>query len=131
MALAIERQRQAMWIYFSDAVLTTIAYFVLIPRYGINGAAIAAIFSELYAGLGLMLLANHYANFVPNFKNLGKIIFASAVMALAIYQIQPLTQNASLNIILSIIIGATIYGILVIALKIVSKQTLTEILKRG
>lgn len=130
MALAIERQRQAMWIYFSDAVLTTIAYFILIPRYGINGAAIAAIFSELYAGFGLMFLANHYAKFVPNFKNLAKIIFASAVMALAIYQIQPITHNPSLNIILSILMGTAIYGILVIALKIVSKQTLAEILKR-
>lgn len=125
MALAIDRQRQAMWIYFSDAVLTTIAYFILIPRYGIYGAAMAAIFSELYAGLGLMLLANHYAKFIPSFKTLGKIILASAIMGAAIYKLQPL------NIIVSIILGAAIYGLLVIGLKIISKQTLMEILKRG
>lgn len=124
MALAIDRQRQAMWIYFSDAVLTTIAYFILIPRYGIYGAAIAAIFSELYAGLGLMLLANHYAKFIPNFKTLGKIILASTIMGAAIYKLQPL------NIISSIILGAAIYGLLVIGLRIVSKQTLLEVLKR-
>src|SRR3989344_61405 len=125
MALAIDRQRQAMWIYFSDAVLTTIAYFILIPRYGIHGAAIAAIFSELYAGLGLMLLANHYAKFIPSFKTLGKIILASAAMGAAIYKLQPL------NIIVSIILGAAIYGLLIIGLKIISKQTLMEIMKRG
>jgi O-antigen/teichoic acid export membrane protein len=131
MALAIERQRQAMWIYFSDAVLTTIAYFVLIPKYGINGAAMAAIFSELYAGFGLMFLANHYAKFIPNFKNLSKIILASSFMALIIYKLQPLSQNASLNVILSIIIGTFIYGLLVFAFKIISKQTIAEILKRS
>jgi O-antigen/teichoic acid export membrane protein len=131
MALAIDRQRQAMWIYFSDAVLTTIAYFVLIPRYGMYGAAIAAIFSELYAGLGLMILANHYAKFVPSFKTLGKIILASAVMGVVVYKVQPLLESTSLNILLSIVLGAAIYGLLVIGLKIISKQTLSEILKRG
>ena len=125
MALAIDRQRQAMWIYFSDAVLTTIAYFVLIPKYGMYGAAMAAIFSELYAGLGLMLLANHYAKFVPGFKTLGKIILASIIMGAAIYKLQPL------NIVISIIIGVAVYGLLVILLKIISKQTIAEVFRRN
>ncbi len=125
MALAIDRQRQAMWIYFSDAVLTTIAYFILIPRYGIYGAAIAAIFSELYAGLGLMLLANHYAKFIPGFKTLGKIILASAAMGIIIHKLQPL------NVVSSIILGAGIYGFMVMGLKTVSKQTIMEVFKRG
>ncbi|TSC84379.1 MAG: Membrane protein [Parcubacteria group bacterium Gr01-1014_13] len=125
MALAIDRQRQAMWIYFSDAVLTTIAYFILIPRYGIYGAAMAAIFAELYAGLGLMILANHYAKFIPSFKTFGKIILASTIMGLIIYKLQPM------NIVMSILIGVGIYGLLIIGLKVISKQTIMEVLKRG
>lgn len=130
MALAIDRQRQAMWIYFSDAVLTTIAYFVLIRKYGIYGAAAAAIFSELYAGLALMILANTYAKFFPNFKTLGKITLASAIMGGILYKLGPLSNKLSLNLIFSIILGAAIYGALVISLKIISKQTILEILKR-
>ncbi len=130
-ALAIERQRQAIWIYLSDAIITTIAYLILIPRYSIYGAAGAAIFSELYAGIGLMLLASHYGKFVPNFKNLTKIMLASTIMAIVIYQIQPISPNLGLNLALTIIIGAAIYGILVITLRIISKQTVSEILKRG
>lgn len=124
MALAIERQRQAMWIYFSDAVLTTIAYFVLIPRYGMYGAAAAAVFAELYAGFGLMILANHYAQFTPNFKTLAKITFASIIMGLLVYILQPL------NIIISIILGALCYAFLVIILRIISKKTILEVLKK-
>ncbi len=131
MALSINRQRQAMWIYFSDAVLTTIAYFVLIPRYGIYGAAGAAIFSEIYAGLGLMILANYYAKFIPSFKTLFKIILASGLMGIVIYKLQPLHMINSLNLIFSIILGAGIYAFLVLALRIISKQTILEVLKRN
>ena len=129
--LAIERQRQAIWIYLSDAILTTIAYFVLIPRYGMYGAAVAAIFSELYAGIGLMMLANHYGRFAPKFKNLGKIVLASLIMAGAISAIQPVSHIASLNLILSIIIGVIIYSVLVMVLHVVSRSTLAEITRRS
>lgn len=131
MALAMERQRQAMWIYFSDAVLTTAAYFILIRRYGIYGAAAAAIFSELYAGLGLMFLANYYAKFTPRLKNLGKIILASAVMGLAIWRLQPLITNNTLNVIVSIILGGMIYVSLVLIFRVISRQTISEILKKA
>lgn len=125
MALAIERQRQALWIYISDAVLTTIAYCILIPKYGIYGAAMAAVFAEIYAGLGLMLLANHYAKFTPSFKTMGKIIIASTIMGGIIYWLQPL------HILTSIILGIIIYGIFVVSFKIVSKQTILELMKRN
>ena len=125
MALAIERQRQALWIYISDAILTMIAYFILIPKYGMYGAAIAAVFAEIYAGLGLMLLANYYAKFTPSFKTVGKIIIASIIMGAIIYWLQPL------HILLSIILGAVVYGLLVVGFKIISKKTILEILKKN
>lgn len=124
MALAIERQRKAMWVYISTAALAIIGYFIFIPKYGIYGAAGVSVFSELYAGLALMLLANHFAKFTPQFKTLGKIILASAIMGVVIYKLQPL------NIILSIILGVGIYGVMVIMLKTISKQTIVEVLKR-
>ena len=120
-AIAINRQRQTLWIYISDAVLTTIAYFIFIPRYGIYGAAGVSIFSELYAGLLLMLLSNHYANFTPRFKALGKIILASAIMGIAIYKLQPA------NIVFSIILGVAVYTVLILLFKVVSKETIKEI----
>lgn len=124
LALAINRQKQALWVYISTAILTVIAYFIFIPKYGIYGAAGASIFSELYAGLMLMFLTNRYAKFTPRFKAVGKIILASAIMGVIIYKLQPQ------NIFLSILVGIAIYGLLVILLKIISKQTIMEVLKR-
>ncbi len=120
-ALAINRQKQALWIYISDAVLTTIAYFIFIPKYGISGAAGAAVFSELYAGIGLMFLANHYAGFTPRFKTLGKIILASAMMGILVYKLQPL------NIAVSIAVGLVSYSVFILLFKVVSKKTIEEI----
>lgn len=123
-ALAINRQKQAIWIYLTTATFTTAAYFYFIPRYGIWGAAGASIFSEIFAGLGLLVLAGHYGKFFPKIFTALKILLASAIMGLIIYKIQPM------NIFVSILVGVGIYGLLVILLKIISKQTMLEILKR-
>ncbi len=124
-SLAINRQREALWVYISDAIITTAAYFIFIPRYGIYGAAGVSIFSEVYAGLALMLISNYYSGFTPRFKALGKIILASAIMGAVVYKLQPM------NIVVSMIIGAVVYGVLVLLFKVVSKDTLKEIVNRA
>jgi O-antigen/teichoic acid export membrane protein len=124
-ALAINRQRQAIWIYVTDAVLTTAAYFIFIPRFGIYGAALVTVCSELFAGMALMLLANHYAGFVPSYKTLLKILLASGIMGASVYALQPL------NIAASIAAGVLIYGALVLLTRTISKETIKEILSRG
>lgn len=121
--LAINRQRKAMWIYISDAILTTAAYLILIPRFGMYGAAWATIFSEFYAGVALMILAGYYSSFIPRFKSFTKIVLASLIMAAVIFKLQPA------NIAVSILLGATTYGLCVLLFKIVSKETISEILK--
>lgn len=133
LVLAIDRQKQAIWIYFSDAIITVALYFILIRRYGIYGSAVAAIFSELYAGIGLMFLANHYANFKPHFKTVLKIILASSTMGFAVYQTHPFfvyitSDIPHLDILASILFGILIYGALIFLLKIISKNTLREVL---
>ena len=123
-ALAINRQKRAIGIYFFTAIFTTAAYLYFIPRYGIWGAAGAAIGAEVLAGLGLMILVGESAKFFPKIFTFSKIIAASAIMGWVIYKIQPQ------NILVSILAGIGIYGLLVILLKIVSKQTLAEVLRR-
>lgn len=121
--LAINRQKQAIWIYASDAILTTAAYFILIPKFGMYGAAWATIFSEFYAGVALLILAGHYSKFWPRFGAFIKIVLASLIMAVSIYKLQPL------NIFISTFLGIAIYGACVLLFRIVSKETISEIIK--
>ncbi|MFH1291929.1 MAG: flippase [bacterium] len=123
-ALAIGKQRQSMWIYVTDAIISLTAYIILIPLYGVWGAVIVAVFSQVYAGLGLMMLACYYAKLWPSGKVFLKIIFSSAVMGYLVY-ILP-----SPHVLVSIVYGMIIYGTLGLALKIISKQTIKEILSK-
>ena len=123
-SLAIGRQKQALWVYITDAVISFIAYLVFIPKFGPWGAAGVTIFSEFYAGFGLAMVAGYWSNFIPRLKNFYKILFSSLFMGGVIYYLK-------LHLLFSILIGALIYGLLILALRVISKQTLQEIFKRS
>jgi len=123
-AVAINRQKQTMWIYISDAILTLIGYLVFIPKYGMAGAAWMTVFSELYAGILLFFVVQKYTKEKILFKTFGKIIFSSALMGIGLYAF------SNLNVILSAFIGMIIYGVVMILIKGISKETIKEILTK-
>ncbi|MFA7654025.1 MAG: flippase [Candidatus Magasanikbacteria bacterium] len=120
-AIAIDKQHRSTWIFLITAILAVIAYLIFIPRYGMYGAAYVTIGSEIFAGLGLLIFCAHQTKLWPKFWNGFKILLASAIMGVIITYLQPL------NIIISILLGALIYGLLIILLKIISPQTVKKI----
>ncbi len=121
-AVAINKQKQTMWIYISDAIITLIGYLIFIPLYGMYGAAWMTVFSELYAGILLFLTIRHYSQERLEIKALGKIVLSSIVMGIVLLLL------IELNVLLLAVIGIVIYGLSLISLKAISKETLTEIL---
>ena len=121
-ALAIDKQKQAVWIYLINAVLSVIGYFIFIPRFGIYGAAGVTIFSEFFAGVCLLALVCYHARFIPRLMALVKIIFASLVMYLSI------TNFPTPHVLVSIIMGSLIYTLLILILRVVSRDTIKEIM---
>lgn len=126
-AVAINKQKQTMWIYISNAVITLTGYLIFIPKFGMYGAAWMTVFSELYAGLLLFLAIRHYSKEKLQFKTFGKIIIASAIMGFSLFFLN------QLNIFLLIIIGMVIYGLVLFLIGGISRQTIKEIisLKKG
>jgi O-antigen/teichoic acid export membrane protein len=122
LVLALNRQKQALWVYISTAILSVIAYFIFIPRYGVFGAAGVTVGAEFFAGLMLFAVASYYAKFFPAIKQFLKIVFASSVMGLLVYLIQ------SIHFLFSVALGAAIYLILIVSLKVVSHSTLKDVL---
>lgn len=118
--LAIGRQRQALWIYFFVAIIATAAYFILIPKLGGFGAAWVRVGSEILAGIGLMIIAGVFSGFWPRLAAFTKILFSSAIMGYLVYYFQPL------NLFISILMGIIIYTVLILAFRVISKQTLSE-----
>ena len=122
MALAINKQKQATLIFGADAVLSVIAYFIFIPRFGMLGAAYVTIFSELFAGLGFFLLCAYHTRLWPKITTALKVALASSIMGILLYYLQ------AINIVILILLGVLIYASLVILFRIVSIQTLKEVL---
>jgi len=121
-ALAIDKQKQAIWIYLVDAILSIFGYFIFIPRYGIYGAAAVTIFSEFLAGFALLSLVVYHTKFIPQIKALGKITVSATIMYLVIARLQ------TPHVLVSIVIGGVIYSALIIIQKVISKETIKEIL---
>ncbi len=122
--LAINRQRQALFIYASDAILSIIGYLIFIPRYGVYGAIGVTIFSEFYAGILLWGLAIYHTRFSPRLGTFFKIAFASIVMGAG------LTMTKNLPLPASLAIGTVVYGIGALALKVIPWNLVQQILGR-
>lgn len=120
--LAINRQKEALWIYGSDAVLSLIGYFYFIAHYGVWGAIGVTLFSELYAGIGLTVLTIRYSRVTPRLTTFFKTSLASILMGAVIYQLQ------NWPVVLTTLFGAVVYAILLIILRAVSLATVREVL---
>ena len=124
-AVAINRQKETLWIYISNAVITLVGYLIFIPAYGMLGAAWMSVFSELYAGILLFFTINHYSKEKIHFKTTFKIIFASIVMSSTI------ALFPRVHVLISIILGILVYGAVILLTKTISQKTLKEIFSRN
>ena len=121
-AVAINKQKQTMWIYISNAVITLGGYLIVIPIHGMYGAAWMTVFSEMYAGVLLFLVIRHYSKQKLKLITFGKILFSSAIMGLVIYFLM------HLHVLILVLIGMLVYGIILFATKGISRETIKEII---
>ncbi|MCF6277069.1 MAG: flippase [Candidatus Magasanikbacteria bacterium] len=121
-AVAINKQKQVMWIYISNAVITLTGYLIFIPKFGAFGAAWMTVFSEFYAGILLAIVIWRYTKVRIKLGTFMKAILSSAVMAVVILSLQ------DLNIIFLVLIGSSIYFATLYILGGFSKETVKEII---
>lgn len=83
--VALQKQRDVVWVYASDAALALGAYLTLIPIFGIAAAAWATVGSELYAAIILGVVVIRVTKFRFDFAALWRICAASAIMCLVVF----------------------------------------------
>lgn len=123
--VAIKKQKFALWIYLSNAILTLAGYLYFIPRFGMTGAAWMSVFSELYAGFLLFLLVRTVTKQRLIIKTFGKIILGSVTMILV------LAITPDIHVLVDVCIGAVTYGLVLIATQAISHSTLKEIVSKA
>lgn len=98
----------------SAAVLNIILNIILIPYWGILGAALATLIAYITLGILSLLIAFRYLKFDLSFHFLVKCILSSIVMGVCVWLINP---KSLLLLIISIIAGALIYFIVLFLIR--------------
>lgn len=122
LAVAINRQKETIPVYLTNAIITIILYFIFIPRYGMIGAAGASVFSELFAALFLYLVIKKYSHISLSWTVVGKALFAGVLMAGSLFFLQ------GLPLIIPVIVGGIVYGGVLLLTNAVSFSTLREVM---
>lgn len=120
--VAIGKQRSSMWGYAVDAALSLAAYFIFVPRFGAPAAAWVTVFSEAFIGIFTAALVIRATRIIPRFGTVFKIAVATAVMSLVLLTLP------RWPVLILVLLGAIIYGIMLVVLRVVSRETVREIL---
>jgi len=123
--VAIGKQRQTVWIFLSAAILTLIGYLYTIPLYGMFGAAWMTVASEVYVGALLFLSIQRYTQIRLTLNTFAKICFSAFVMGAVVLQLPPM------HVTIQSLIGVFAYFFFIVALRVVSPQTIRTILSRS
>ena len=130
--IAVDKQSKILYINAVGVLLNIIGNLIVIPIYGFIGAAITSVISQAFIFTVNGLVAYKYVKYQINPITTLKIIFSSIVMGLAVKALYPyaygLFQNA--GVFLLVLVGALIYGALLLLTKAINKDMLALIRRK-
>jgi len=97
---------------------------ILIPLFGINGAAIATMFSFIVLGLIYAFQARHYVSITPLKKEMFFITIAAFISTIILIGIRFFFESTFFILILSSILFISLYGVLLYFFKCLDKNDL-------
>lgn len=127
--LVLEKQRRVLLKgYVSAVLLNIILNFILIPKFGINGAAIATVISYLFIFLFFLskIRKYHILKF-PKFQLL-KLGVCLLFAITPIYLLKPISIT---ELLYSVTIGVIIYFLSLLILKVITKEDWTILWRRA
>ncbi|MCL4867955.1 MAG: flippase [Anaerolineae bacterium] len=111
--LIAHRQKQAGWITGVGMIINVIFNLLLIPQYGIVGAAAARTLASAIFFLTIYLYVQWYLLQDAVWPLVGRPVLATGLMTLVIWQLRPLSPIGS------IVIGAVVYLVAVWLLQVI------------
>lgn len=104
--------------------------YILIPIWGVFGAAFATFIVEGIITTYKILFSIKYVKCTGLIKNLLKVIFSCILMSAAVLAILYFVKNVFIQIVAGITVGAAIYAVCTLLLKADTALMLTETIKR-
>jgi len=123
--VALQQQRHMLKFYGITAILTLVAYWFLIPRYGMMAAAWLTVFSESLIVVGSAWSVARASKFVPSFGRATRTALACGVMAIFLW------LGGDLNFWVQLIGAASIYGLAALVFQAIEPGVVREALGRS
>ena len=107
---ALNRPKDAFWITVIAAIANILLNIVLIPIFGISGAAVATLIAMTFNALGAMYLVSRVISVNFEYGPVKNIIYAAGCMGIFLLVIHFVLSFTHVALLLSVvIIGAGIY----------------------
>lgn len=144
MVVAVDKQRTMMYGYAAAAVVGVTAYFMLIPRFGMYGAASVTVLTEMLILAISFCLVKRETKMQLRWGILPKTIFSSVIMAAVVWILRFAVQGALssfwyvavdstlfvlVELLILVAIGSGVYVALVVLLRAVTPQDVRDLLK--
>jgi O-antigen/teichoic acid export membrane protein len=129
--VAVNQQMKLLTRNAIGAALTIGLDLLLIPYFGVRGAAFSNVVTELYIALASYFIAKHFVKFTISLKNTFKITLSALVMALTIYALRDFSYHfvQNKNIFLLIPVGGAVYIAMLFLTRAITKDMLAMIRK--
>jgi O-antigen/teichoic acid export membrane protein len=111
--LPMNNEKDMLWSTIYGAITDFSINFVLIPKYGVSGAAVGTLVAEVVVTCYLHLKNKNLIRYKN--KNILSEFIASIVMGVIVYQVNLKTENIICGLLLSVVIGIVVY-VLILAL---------------
>ena len=115
--MPLRKERYTLYSVVCGAVVNFTLNLILIPRFQALGAAIATLFAEFAVTIVQLFLARGIIELSVLFKKFAIYIADAIVMGIIVYIIIIFTNNIFVSFICSVIVGFTIYVLLLFAEK--------------
>lgn len=109
------------------AIISVGLNLLLLPEFGYIGAAIVSVLTEVFVWVIQLYFTRKYLKDVPIFKSTIKIFSASILMYVTLSFLKSiLTFTPIVNVVVCAIVGAILYGLLILIFKIVGLKEIKE-----
>lgn len=127
-----DRQYAIMLVIVFGAVLNIVLNFLLIPRYGIEGAAIATLCTELFALCGIAWLHFQMVHqlYLALFAKVGVCIIVAVAVTKALVGVLPNFDSVLMGFSLNVLMVFSIYIPLAMFMRIVTVREILELLRK-
>ena len=115
--MSVGKEKITLYSVLTGALVNFCMNFILIPHFGVNGAAIGTVCAEFCVTLIQLITARSYFNGKNLILHTVKVIISALLMSLCVFAVCKFTESFGLKIVLGIVTGILIYSLCLFLLR--------------